>query len=673
VFDDIPRIVENFAIQTLWPPSIAMAETNRPFGMFTFAINYAIHQHELWGYHATNLAIHVLAALSLFSIVRRTLTVLPRKSNFTAALADRSVSLGFAVAAIWACHPLQTQSVTYIVQRLESLMGLAYLATLLFFVMATQSKRPVYWYFASLAVCAFGMGCKEVMVTAPVIVLWYDRVFVATSWRQLLAHRWLYFLGLASTWSVLAWAMLRYQVDYTGGALVTVEGLTWWSYLWNQTAVIWKYLQLCFLPVDQCLYRKWPLQEAWSLLPSAVSLLSLAIATVVGIFRFPKLAFLSGFFFLTLAPTSSVVPIRDLYFEHRMYLPLAAVVCLSVFFAYWLSFQFIKYPLVCRWAFNLFVFASVIGLSALTYQRNQDYQSAITLWTSTVNVSPDNATAWSNLGLAYIEGAQHSEAARCFKKSIELKPDDVDALASYAGALIETGDLKGAEQVLQRALQLQPNNELAILNQGNLLFRSERYGEAIDYFLSIINFKPDNLECRISLSACYLYTQRYRQAEEHCKLALQQDPQSVSALINLSCAQGGQGQIEQAIVNCRQALQLDPNSPNAHGTLAMLYAESDPQEAKKHLSIASQLETASPVYDIALGNMLVETDSPAAIVCFQDALKKDPQNVEARLGLIGIYEKSGPRDALIAELEILVKQIPDLVELKYRLEALRSN
>ena len=125
LFDDAVRIVDNASIRTLWPPSVATANTPRPFAMYTLAVNYAIHGYDVWGYHALNLAIHVAAGLCLFGFVRRTLL------RVGGTLAEHATGVALAVALIWLVHPLQTEAVTYIVQRLESLMGLCYLANAL--------------------------------------------------------------------------------------------------------------------------------------------------------------------------------------------------------------------------------------------------------------------------------------------------------------------------------------------------------------------------------------------------------------------------------------------------------------------------------------------------------------------------------------------------------------
>src|SRR5262249_2548115 len=160
-------------------------------GFLSFTISHAVGGYDVRGYHAANLAIHVLAAWILYDVVRRTLS----RGRRTECLSDSATGLAFAVALIWLVHPLHPNTITYIYQRLESLMALFYLATLWCFLRANDSSKSGYWYAASVACCALGMGTKEVMVTAPLVVLWYDRLFVAKSWNDLIKKRRLYYLA----------------------------------------------------------------------------------------------------------------------------------------------------------------------------------------------------------------------------------------------------------------------------------------------------------------------------------------------------------------------------------------------------------------------------------------------------------------------------------------------
>ena len=183
VFDDEPAILENATIRKLWPLSgplsppreFGVTVAGRPVLNLSLALNYAISGTAPWSYHAFNVGVHALAALVLFGLVRRTL----RGPLLVATHGGRAEEIAAAVALVWALHPLQTESVTYVIQRAESLMGLFYGFTLYAFVRATTSARPRGWLAAMVTSAVLGMGCKEVMATVPLVVLLYDRTFVA--------------------------------------------------------------------------------------------------------------------------------------------------------------------------------------------------------------------------------------------------------------------------------------------------------------------------------------------------------------------------------------------------------------------------------------------------------------------------------------------------------------
>lgn len=673
LFDDLSRIVEEPAVRQIGSIPELMSRSNRPLAMATFALNYAVHGYRVWGYHATNTIIHLFSGLLLWGVLRRTFEHLPERSQLSRVLIRHANRTALVIALLWLVHPLQTQAVTYIVQRLESLMGMAYLATIYLFVRGARSSRSRWWLLFSLLACSVGMGCKEVMVTAPIMVLWYDRVFVAASWRELWTARWGYYLGLFASWSILAWSMLHYTVDYTSGALVSVSGMTPGWYLWNQSAVLVHYLRLSVWPVDQCFYYQWPLiRQIVPLLPTVLTMVGLVLATVVAMFRAPRLGFVGGWFFAILAPTSSVVPIQDLAFEHRMYLPLAAVVTLLVLLAIAIVLKLFQTATTRTALAGAAAVGVAVMLCYATIARNEVYRTAVSLWKQTVEVAPWNAGAWTNLGLAFKDEERFSEAAGAFKTAVELKPDDVATLASYGGVLIEAGELELAELQLQSALQLSPDHYLTVLNLGNLEFARQRYAEAIGHLQAALLAKPENNAVRLCLAASLINTGQFMEAEEHCRQALRSEPGSSDAWLNLACALGGQGETQQAIAACHRALEGAPDSANAHGTLALLLAPTNPAEARQLYSRAAQLETALPTFDLALAQLVLRTSPQDALDSFQAALRKQPDSVEAHLGLADAYTLLRQPELAIEHLEYVATQLPHWPELQLRLRQLKK-
>ncbi|MES2693227.1 MAG: hypothetical protein V4773_07115, partial [Verrucomicrobiota bacterium] len=252
VYDDTLAIPENPTIRKLWPLSAVLLPqieggvtvAGRPVLNLSLALNYALSGTDVWSYHVSNILIHAGASLLLFGIVRRTLarrehttatTTAAVMAEATAGGSDATTPgrLAFAIAALWALHPLHTQAVTYTVQRAESLMGFFYLLTLYAFVRGLDEqaagRQPRRWWALSVGACALGMGTKEVMATAPLLVALYDRTFAAKSFVAAWRERKGIHLALVATWLVLA-ALLWSTGGNRGGTVGLGVGLPLWAY-----------------------------------------------------------------------------------------------------------------------------------------------------------------------------------------------------------------------------------------------------------------------------------------------------------------------------------------------------------------------------------------------------------------------------------------------------------
>ncbi|MGA2605090.1 MAG: hypothetical protein ABSG14_12755, partial [Verrucomicrobiia bacterium] len=333
ILDDVSSILENPHIRHLWPigealsPSANSMVGGHPVVNLSLAVNYALGGLAVWGYHALNLTIHILAALTLYGIVRRTLLRPVLEAHFGAS----GEWVALAVAVLWAVHPLQTEAVTYLSERGESLMGLFYLLTLYGFIRGVESPGHGRWFVLSVVACALGMATKEVMVTAPLMVLLYDRAFVSQSFREAWSRHGRLYLGLAGTWLLLGYLMAgsRNLLDRGVGYGL---GITWWTYALTECRAVVHYLWLALWPAPLVFdygdaitgdITIWHLTEAT---PYALILAVLAAGVLVELRRQPAMGFLGAWFFVILAPSSSVVPVAGQPMaEHRMYLPLAAV------------------------------------------------------------------------------------------------------------------------------------------------------------------------------------------------------------------------------------------------------------------------------------------------------------------------------------------------------------
>ena len=318
LLDDEDSIVRNPSIRSfataLFPPTgSGITVSGRPLLNLSLALNYRLGGVEPAGYHAGNLLIHFAAALCLFGVVRRSLRLPSLAGRFRA----QATPLAWFAAAWWALHPLQTESVTYVIQRAESLMGLCYLFACYAFIRAVQGPSRAW---AGLACVAglLGMAAKEVMASLPIVLFLYDRTFVCGTFRESWRRHRLLHLGLAAGWLLLVGMVIA---SGGRGSTVGYARVTWLEYLATQGSGLMTYLSKAVMPVN-LVFDYGPIVEQRPAVVCAgvLAVLALLAVTLVLLKRRPAAGFLGAWFFLILAPTSSVIPVASQTLaEHRMY------------------------------------------------------------------------------------------------------------------------------------------------------------------------------------------------------------------------------------------------------------------------------------------------------------------------------------------------------------------
>jgi len=646
--DDFGSIPENPTIRRLWPVWQCLSPPHRggltvegrPLINLSLAVNYALGGYNVWGYHALNLTVHILAGLTLFGIVRRTLLRPALRNRFGTAANE----LALAVAVLWTVHPLQTEAVTYIVQRAESIMGLFYLLTLYCFIRGIESQRSRLWYGLSVTACALGMASKEVMVTAPVMVLLYDRAFVSDSLRKAWRQRWPLYLALASTWILLGAVVVSAGNFATASMLAQRIGHSRWAYLATELGVILYYLRLSVWPSPLYLIHPWAIAKTWvSIVPPAVLVVVLVAATAWAWRRNPAWGFLGAWFFLILAPSSSFLPLHDLIYEHRMYLPLAAVVILVVLGLYAVAGR------KC-----LVVFAAVvIGLGFLTWRRNRIYlrnphyslgvalqragrtQEAIGELERALQVTPNDPWAHYALGLALKQVDRVPEAIGHWEEAVRLKPDFAEAHYNLGLALVVSGGLANLPEAMahwEQAVRIDSGYAQAHYNLGVALARLGRVPEAIAHWKQALRIDPDYAEVHNNLGSVLAQLGRVPEAMRHWEQALRINPDMPEAHKNLGVALMGLGRLPEAVAHFEQALRLNPDYAEAHYSLGVALAQQGRvSEAIAHWQQALRLK---PDYAEAHYNLGVALEQVGrvqeAIGHYKQALRIKSDYAEAR-------------------------------------------
>ncbi len=620
LFDDEYRILLD---KNLDPDNSSWTDhltTRRPLVTTSLAINYAIGKgelrepHDAWSYHFVNLCIHIAAALTLFGLLRRTFS---RVERFEL----RASRVALAAALLWAVHPLTTQAVTYMIQRAESGMALFYLLTLYCFVRGVDAPaKAKLWFTAAVVSTGLGMGCKAVIITVPIVVFAYDRIFVARSYTELLSKRWGLYAGLFVSLFVLSNGVFSGVLSTKAGTTSHVgfqyKGVTPLEYLLSQPAVLVRYLQLSVWPDGLCLDYSWvPAQGFSQWGPQGVVVLLLLGLTIYGLKKAPRFAFLGLVFFTVLAPTSSIVPIKDIIFEHRMYLPLAAVVVALVVGVDALLSRVTGKPAGAERGPAAVALVAIVALSltVATYKRNQTYGSDIAMWEDVIETSPENGRAYINLGLAVSKSdpSRLAESLEHFEKACFYAPEYV----------------------------------LAWQFRGRALFKLKRHSESLPFLrtaLSKERRRPDRFskkrpaETRFLLGCALAELNRLDEARTELELAVASDGERSLYWENLGAVRGRQKDFAAAQEALLKAVELAPN---------------DPDRPQDFSAITAQLQLA-----ITYANL---NEPEKELATLEEAKRREPESLAVRENFLLRSIRVGDRVRALADAKFIQGRAPD--------------
>lgn len=671
LLDDAASIGDNPTIRRLWPPAWlnppgAIGETvgGRPVLNFSFALNHALTGDGARGYRLGNLLIHVLAALTLAALVRRTLRL--------AGHPDRAGLVALAVALLWLLHPLQTAAVTYVVQRAESLCGLFFLLTLYAFLRGAAPHTPDgenpssrRWLALSVAACALGMGTKEVMASAPLVVFLCDRAFVAGSVAAAWRARRHYYLALAATWLVLGFLVLTNA--RRGGSAGFGTEIDAWSYALTQCQALLLYVKLAFWPAGQVF--DYGTATAGSLgevaVHAVIVILALAL-TIWALVKKPVVGTLAAAFFLILAPSSSLVPVAtQTMAEHRVYLPLAALVILTV-----LAVRTAARRLP-HWLPLALAALALVALAAATRARNTVYQTELSLWQDTVAKRPDNPRAHHNLGLALFNADRADEAEAEFRRALELQPNH--AFARFQLGVLHLTHRRWAEAAteLQLALEADPHFTAARVNLGQALTQLGRPDEAAAQYRAALADDPTAQDARTNLAALLVTRGRAAEGAALLREAIAAAPDLAEAHYHLGLALGRGPEAEAAF---RDALRLKPDLVAARLALGnVLAARGDLRGADEAYRETLRQDPSLAEAHYARGNLFARQQRfDDALAAYQEALRLEPAHIQARNNLANAQLVTGRLDAAIANYEAVLRVRPDDEAVRRNLELARE-
>lgn len=602
IFDDTDAIGRNDSIRAIWPlfgtathpgpfnPPPNFPTAGRPLVNLSFAVNYKFGELNPVGYHAANVVIHFLSAMLLWAIVRRTLRLPYFGGRFDAAAGW----LGWFTAMIWALHPLQTEAVIYATQRTELMMALFYLATLYCClrywstfplpnregkgegssgpsVSSTQSaadqstsRHCSRWLLLAFLSALCGMASKEVMVSAPLIVLLFDRAFVSGSFAAALRRSWPLYAGLASTWVLLAALSVGSPHSGAAGFALVPSVFVWW---FTQAKIFWLYLKLAVWPWPLLIHYELPhVRTFGEATMYVIPLLLIGIGTLWLLWRNRPAGFLGAWYFALLAPTFVIPVVTEMAAERRMYLPLAPLVIAFVIVCYALTKAYLLGPMVDSQRTNLrsktiYVLCAVLllVLAGASAKRLGDYRRPPGLWNDVVRRQPEN-------------GIARQQLAKC---------------------LDDAGDTPAAVAYLREAVELMPDSWQGRSNLGIALLKTRAYDEAATQFVEAARLAPNDGRIRSTLSIALSFAGRNEEALVAQRSAIAMLPDDWTQYNNLAEVFKRLGRHQEAIEAFEQALRMNPKAIDLYDGIADNYlALRQPEQARAALQKGLELATA---------------------------------------------------------------------------------
>jgi tetratricopeptide (TPR) repeat protein len=560
-FDDYTNILKNPLLRDLGNyllgPAGYEAKPSRYVAYLTFALNYALGGLDPRGYHALNVAVHLVNAGLVYGLALLTFGT-PRLR--TSRLAPWSGALAFVASALFAAHPLQTEAVTYVVQRVTSLAAMLYLLALVQYVgwrLAAEAGNQgraggVLRYALAIATAVAAMRTKEIAFTWPATVFLYELIFFGRPTARRVA--WL--VPVAATALVIPLTFVRF--DTSGAGALAAAGkalsaaseatrvqttLSRWDYLTTQLSVIATYLRLLVLPVGQNLDYEYPVYH--SLLEphviASLALLGALAGAALALLRARPVdpaarlvAFGILWFFLTISVESSLIPIVDVIAEHRVYLPSAGLFVAAVTAAALLATRTAAERGMVGLAAGGLAVALVLG--GATFARNRVWADEVSLWSDVVAKSPGKSRPHCNLGGALGKVGRPGEAIAELREAIRLEPGYVEAYNNLGVALAEVGARDEGIATLEEGIRIDPGHADTYYNLGRVYATGGRYGEAVALFEAALRLRPDYAEAYANLGAALNRAGRPTDAIEVLQRAAPLLRDSAEAQFNLGVA-----------------------------------------------------------------------------------------------------------------------------------------
>jgi tetratricopeptide (TPR) repeat protein len=652
-FDDYANILDNPKIHNLSDVKTWWNYApNRPVAIFTFVCNYHFNHLDVRYYHLVNLTIHLINALLVWWLIFLIFSSPALKDD--PVIRHKKV-IAFFTALLFVSHPLATQSVTYIIQRMASLAAMFYLFSLALYMKARLSDKgnisKALLFTGSLISAVLAMLSKENAFTLPFAIVLIEFFFLSKNKLSINFRDYRVILLIAALIGMIIIIPLKFSfsifepIPPSSGHAYTV---TPFNYFLTQLSVIVRYIQLLLLPVNQNLDYDFPISNTFFEIKTLLSflvLLSLIIFAVLSFKKYRIISFGIFWFFLTLSIESSFIPIKDVIYEHRTYLPsfgffliLSSGICLLL----WNKYKYLA----------ITIFVIIIGSNSyLTYERNKVWKDDLSLWNDNVAKTPDLPRALVSRGFAYNNLGQFDKAITDFSRAIGINPDYADAWYNRGVAHHDLGQLDKAVPDFSRAIGINPDYSQAYNNRGNAYGALGQYDKAIADYSKAIGINTKFTDAWYNRGVIYGNLGQFEKAIADYTQAISIDPDYDQAYNNRGNAYADLGQYDKAIADFSKAIEINKGSAPAYYNRGVAYANHGQWD--KAIADYSKVIEIFPDYTNAYINRGVIYDHLShrdkAIADYSMAIEIDPKNSTAYGNRGAAYANLGQFQNAIAD------------------------
>jgi tetratricopeptide (TPR) repeat protein len=652
VFDDGSNIVHNRGVHLsslrmedgdLVRLSSSISKNGRAISQLSYAINYYFGELNVFGYHLMNLIIHILCAWTIFKFTLMTLTLPSMRDQY----GSWAKEIAAACALIFTVHPINTQAVTYIVQRATSLAALFSLLCIICYAKGRLSEGLSRWQYYLVAFICFliAFSSKQNTVVLPILVFLYEFFFFQKVDLNWLKKKWPYISGIVlvlflilliyTKFNPIGWFEEHYQ--HRNFTLVQ-RVMTEWR-------VIVYYFTLLFLPLPSRLNLDYDFPLSFSLINPPSTILSLffilgllAVAVYIAK-KQPLISFFIIWFFTNLVVESTIIAL-DLVYEHRLYLPGIGMFIIVVW-----GMERAIHHLVPRMRNPLkigLLAVLCITFSVMTYQRNIVWQSVVSVLEDVVKKAPNNARQHVNLGVAYSDLGMLDKALEQYLVGIKLDPNYPEAYNNLGNAYNRKGIYDKAVNEYLQAIRMRPDYKEAHNNLGSAYCNMRQYDKAIEEHLTALKINPECEKSHNNLGVAYSFKGMYDKAITEYQRSLEIDPTFTKARSNLGLAYSFKGMYDEAIEEFKKVLRINPNDAATNYNLGNIYNE----QGKYDLAVKafSNVVALTPNHAEAHNNLGLAyknlRDFPKAEQEFKTAIQLRPDIAEFYFNLGLVYKES---------------------------------